>query len=167
MCLRTRIVVYLLLLSTGTDLYSQGLSHQVIVPVAGLLSSGKVHYSQTIGEVAVEVFSSSEFVLTQGFQQPGIKLIKENPPPGNGVKVYPNPVTDFVTVELFGTGTRTFLIDFFNISGTIIRSDKFEFIDQYWLCRQFPVGNYSRGLFFIKIISTDGKINRTFKIEKL
>jgi hypothetical protein len=167
MCLKIRILLYFLLLVAWTNLLSQSLSQQVIVPVAGLQSSGKIHFSQTVGETAVEVFTSTESVLTQGFQQPGIKFIKENPPSGNGVKVYPNPVTDFVTIELFGTGTRTFHIEFFSISGTILRSEKFEFADNYWLCQPFSVENYSKGLFFIRIMSTDGLINRTFKIEKL
>jgi len=167
MYLRARIIGCLLLLGAGFNLFSQSLSHQVIVPVAGLQSSGKIHYSQTVGEAAVAMIGCTEYVFTQGFQQPGIIMKKETPPPGNGVKVYPNPVTDFVTIELFGSGTRTFLIDFFNISGTIIRTEKIEFNDQYRLCQPFPVGNFTKGLFLIRIMSTDGLINRTFKIEKL
>ncbi len=167
MYLRAGITGCLLLIGAGINLFSQSLSHQVIVPVAGLQSSGKVHYSQTVGEAAVEVIGCTEYVFTQGFQQPGIVLKKETPPPGNGIKVYPNPVTDFVTIELFGSGSRTFLIDFINISGTIIRTEKIEFCDQYWLCQPFSVEKYSKGLFLIRIISTDGLINRTFKIEKL
>ncbi len=167
MYLRVRIFLYFLLLGAASDILSQGLSHQVIVPVASLQCTGSVHYSQTIGESVVEVIGCIDFTFTQGFQQPGIKLKKENPPPGNGVKVYPNPVTDFVNIELFGTGTRSFLIDFFNISGSIIRSEKYEFANQYWFCQPFSVENYSRGLFFIRITSTDGLISRTFKIEKL
>lgn len=167
MYLKIRIFGCLLLILAGTNLYSQGLSNQVIVPVAGLQTSSKVHYSQTVGEAAVEVIGSSEYVFTQGFQQPGIKIVKENPPPGNGVKVYPNPVFDLVNIEMFGNVTRTFLIDFISISGTIIRSEKFEFKDQYWFCQPFSVTDYSRGLFLIRIKSTDGSINRVFKIEKL
>ncbi len=167
MYLKTRIIACLLFLGTGLNLLSQGLSHQVIVPVAGLQSSGKVHYSQTGGEAAVEVIGCTEYVFTQGFQQPGIVLNKTTPPPGNGVKVYPNPVTDFVTIELFGSVSRTFLIDFLNISGTILRTEKIVFNDQYWLCQPYSVENYSKGLFLIRIMSTDGLINRTFKIEKL
>ncbi len=167
MYLKIRIFACLLLLGAGTNLHCQGLSNQVIVPVAGLQSSTKVHYSQTVGEAAVEVIGCTEYVFTQGFQQPGIKIVKDNPPPGNGVKVYPNPVFDFVNIEMFGDMTRTFIIDFISISGTIIRSEKFEFKDQYWFCQPFAVEKYSRGLFLIRIKSTDGVINRVFKIEKL
>jgi hypothetical protein len=167
MYLGIRSYIVFLLLGGWATLSSQGLSHQVIVPLAGLVKTEKLHYSQTVGEAAIEVFGCSDYVFTQGFQQPGIRLKTENPPPGNGVKVYPNPVSDFVTIELFGTGSRTFVIDFFNISGIMIHTEKYEFNDNYWLCQPFSVEKYSRGMFFIRILSTDGVINRTFKIEKL
>jgi len=167
MQLGIRFFAALLFFGGQITISSQGLSHQVIVPVAGLQNGAKVHYSQTLGEAAVEVMACPAFVFTQGFQQPGLKKKSDIPPPGNGVKVYPNPVTDFVTIELFGNCRRTFKIDFFSISGVLLWSEKIEFNDNYWYCRPFDVENYSRGLFLIRIISTDGLINRSFKIEKL
>lgn len=167
MYLNARILLFLIILDSGTDLFSQTLSHQVLVPVAGVSSTGTISYSQTIGETAVEVISSSDYVFTQGFQQPGIKFSKDTPPPGNGVKVYPNPVTDYVNIELFGNEARSFIIEFVNISGTTLISEKLLFNDQYWYNKQFPVKTFSRGLFFIRIISSDGMISRIFKIEKL
>ncbi len=167
MYLGKRIHIVLLLFWSCKILLSQGLSHQVIVPVGAVQCTPAIHYSQTIGEAAVEIFRNTDLVLTQGFQQPGIRLKTENAPAGNGLKVYPNPVRDYVTVELYGTGKRTFIIDFFNITGSITRTEKIEFSDTYWLCQPFSVEHYSQGLFFIRITSTDGIFNRTFKIEKL
>jgi hypothetical protein len=149
------------------DISAQELTLQVLVPVAGVSSSGSINYSQTIGETAVEVINSSDFVFTQGFQQPGIKYSKENPPPGNGVKVYPNPVTEYVTVELFGSDTREFKIEFFTISGIMLKVENLGFKNQYWHIQQYSVEKFSKGLFFIRIVSEDGVINRIFKIEKV
>ncbi|HAM09987.1 MAG: hypothetical protein A2X05_14080 [Bacteroidetes bacterium GWE2_41_25] len=160
-------VLIIFLLGSVGNVFSQELTHQVLVPVAGVSSNGSINYSQTIGETAVEILNCSNFVFTQGFQQPGIKFSKENPPPGNGVKVYPNPVTDYVTIELFGTETREFRIEFFNISGTMLRVENIVFKDQYWYNQQYSVERYIKGLFFIKVTSEDGVINRTFKVEKL
>jgi len=160
-------VLILFLFFSLANISAQELTHQVLVPVAGVISAASINYSQTIGETAVEIINCSDFVFTQGFQQPGIKLSKENPPPGNGVKVYPNPVTDFVTIELFGNITREFRIEFFAISGTILRLENLVFKDQYWYIQQYSVEKFSKGLFFIRIFSEDGVMNRTFKIEKL
>jgi hypothetical protein len=162
-----RILILLFLLGSGTDLFSQQLSHQVLVPLAGVIKAGSVDYSQTIGETAVEVFTATDIVFTQGFQQPCMQMSKENPPPGNGVKVFPNPVTDMINIELFGEGSRTFIIDIINISGTIVRSEKLDFPDKFWQIEHFNVEQFSRGLFFVRVISGDGLISRTFKIDKM
>lgn len=82
--------------------YSQQLSHQVLVPAAGVIATAGINYSQTVGETSVEIFTSSDYLLTQGFQQPRIKFIPVNIPPGHGVMIYPNPVVDIVNIVLFG-----------------------------------------------------------------
>lgn len=160
------ILILLLLLCSGRDLFSQHLSHQVLVPVAGVTLAGNISYSQTIGETAVEIFSSSDYVFTQGFQQPGIKLNPGSLVVGNGVDVYPNPAIDNVTIKLFGDVSRDFRIEIINITGAIVMSDKLSFIDNYYLEKVIPFGKFNKGIYFVRVISTDKTINRTFKIEK-
>jgi hypothetical protein len=161
------IILMLFLPALWTDVFPQQLSHQVLVPVAGLSVKASVNYSQTVGETAIVIFKSSDFIITQGFQQPSVKLIYEKPPQGSGVKVYPNPVTDFLTIELFGNEARVFRIDFINITGTIVFSDKKEFDSQFWYREPFNIENLPRGIYLIRITSEDRFINRSFKIEKV
>jgi hypothetical protein len=161
----TKVLVLFLLVSS-TNIYSQQLDRQILVPVAGLASGGSVVYSQTVGETAITIVGSTDFLLTQGFQQPGIKLSPEKPPAGSGVKVYPNPVTDFLTIELFGNGTRTFRIEIINFNGTIVFTDKKVLSDQFWIKEPYNVENLIKGLYLVRIMSEDGIINQTFKIEK-
>src|SRR5450759_966894 len=94
-----RYLLLIVLLGLGDNLFSQQLTQQVLVPVAGIASTSSVSFSQTIGEAAVELVSSSDFILTQGFQQPGVKLVWEPPHVGNGFNVYPNPATDHITIK--------------------------------------------------------------------
>lgn len=162
----TRVLMFLLL-AYQADTIAQQLSHQVLVPVAGIISTGDVNYTQTVGETAVEIIGSSDFVFTQGFQQPGIKFSKEIVPTGNGVKVYPNPVTDYLYVELFGSGARSFRIDIINLTGSVIQNEKLVFNDQFWHQEPISFEQFSTGLYFVRIISEDGIINRTYKIEKM
>jgi hypothetical protein len=160
-------ILFLFLFVLWGNLLSQQLSHQVLLPLAGVASNGNLSYSQTVGETAVEVVSGSAFVLTQGFQQPCINFSGEKPPEGNGVKVYPNPATDFIKIELFGEVARSFRIDLINISGAIIWSEKFVFTGKFWHHEEVPAEKLVIGLYFIRVISDDGLINRIFKIEKL
>jgi hypothetical protein len=150
-----------------TCVFSQQLSHQVLVPLAGLASDATINYSQTVGETAVQIVGCEAFVFTQGFQQPGIKKLDVEPPPGNGIKVYPNPATEYLYIELFGETARTFRIDFINITGTIVFTDKRVFYDQFWYKEPYNIENLIRGFYLIRVSTEDKTINRIFKIEKI
>ena len=146
---------------------SQHLSHQVLVPAAGVAAGNGVNYSQTMGETAVQIFNPGEFILTQGFQQPRLKIKTGPPPQGSGVKVYPNPAIDYVNVELFGESSRSYVITIINVNGIMVYSDQISFTQNYWEVREIPIMGLARGLYFIRVISTDGVISRSFKIEKM
>ena len=165
---KSSIVLILFLISgTGLSLFSQQLSNQVLVTVAGVTNSGSISYSQTIGETAVELFSSSDYIFTQGFQQPCISLVPTDLPDGNGVDVYPNPATDNVTIKLFGDVSREFRIELITITGTVVITEKVSCLDKYYLKKIIPVGFLTKGLYFIRVLSTDNSINRTFRIDKM
>jgi hypothetical protein len=161
-----RIIVFCLPV-LWTNLLSQQLSHQVLVPLAGVTSTSNLSYSQTVGETAVEITGCSYYIFTQGFQQPGIKFSDEKPPEGSGIKVYPNPATDYLTIELYGEKARTFKIEFINIAGNVIRTERKIFGDQYWFKDPWYVKDLVSGFYMIRIISEDGLTNRTFRIEKI
>jgi hypothetical protein len=159
-------VLILLFLCPWVKGFSQQLSHQVLVPAAGLVSNSKINYSQTIGETAVEIISSG-FILTQGFQQPGM-LNKDNPQPlGTGVDVYPNPARDHLFVKLFGQDPRNFRIEIITIAGTIMSTSTIDFITTYNYEMRIDINSLTLGIYFVRVSSDDSKINRVFKIEKM
>jgi Secretion system C-terminal sorting domain len=161
------VLLLLLILCSGTNLFSQELSQQVLVPVAGVSSTASINYSQTIGETAVEIISCPEYTFTQGFQQPIMTFLPGIVPAGNGVEAYPNPATDIVTIKLFGQEPRDFRIDVLNIAGTIVYTENVCFTDKYYLEKAIPVSQLYKGIYFVKVFSKDGVISRTFKIEKM
>ena len=160
-------VFILLLLLSCTNAFSQQLSNQVLVPAAGLATAGVVTYSQTVGETAVEIMSNAGFDLTQGFQQPSIKISTDVIPEGTGVDVYPNPATDFINVKLFGDEARKFRVDLINVTGMIVNSTTLSFIAKYYYIQQIEVTSLKYGFYFVRVTSDDGKIHRVFKIEKM
>jgi len=164
---KTLIIILMIFPGFTPDLFSQHLSHQVLLPAAGVKLVPGINYSQTIGETAVTIFSSSGYVLTQGFQQPRITFVPVIQPPGNGVDVFPNPATYNLVVRLFGDVSRDFRIEIMTITGTIILSDEISFSGTYYHEEVFPVEYLKNGLYFVRITSMDKVINRTFKIEKL
>jgi hypothetical protein len=164
--LKEKILIALIILS-GKQALSQQLSQQVLSPAAVVIYCSGISYSQTVGETAVEIFSSADYVLTQGFQQPRINKLPGDPPQGYGVKVYPNPAREYFYVELYGETGKTMQITVTNLSGTTLYSAEESFTGKYWNIHEIPVSGFSTGLYFIQVISKDKTIRRSFKIEKL
>jgi hypothetical protein len=158
------LVALIFLMTNG---YSQQLSMQVIVPAASVILAGGIDFSQTIGETAVEEISSPDYILTQGFQQPKLKVKLVNNNEGNGVKAYPNPAVDYVNVELWGDISREFRITVINMNGTIVYSKELSFAGKYWHIEEVPISTLSKGLYFVSAVSKDGVIYRSFKIDKM
>lgn len=162
-----RTIIPLLCMFSGIVSHAQHLSNQVIVPLGGVVSGNGVFLSQTIGETAVELFTTELHDLTQGFQQPSVKLMPGTKPQGNGVKVYPNPAFEDVKVEFFGDQKGAYTVTVINLSGTIVFTDNIYFIGDYWQIINIPASGFSKGIYFVKVVSEDGVVNRTFKIDKM
>jgi hypothetical protein len=162
----TKVLILLLLFSSATG-FSQRLSHQVLVPAAGLASSGGINYSQTIGETAIEIISGSGFIFTQGFQQPGMKGTLDPPHQGTGVDVYPNPATNILNIKLFGDSARIFRVEIISLTGTIVSTLTLEFITKYYYVHEIDVTSLKIGFYFVRVTSDDSAIKRVFKIEKM
>lgn len=160
-------ILFLLLLFAPANGFSQQLSNQVLVPAAGITTAGVISYSQTIGETAVELVGNSEFELTQGFQQPSMKISTDPVPEGTGVDVYPNPATDFINVKFYGDDPRNFRVDLINVTGMVVNSLTVSFASKYYYIQQIEVNSLKYGFYFVRITSDDGKIVRVFKIEKM
>jgi hypothetical protein len=152
---------------TGVASFAQELSNYIMVPAANVVTKGSVYYRQTIGETAVSIIGRSGFVLTQGFQQPGIQVIDEDIPNGNGVNVYPNPVSEYIEIKLFGDSARKFKIDLINFAGRVIKTGTIEFFDAYFYIQRWEAGEFIPGFYIVRVVSEDGVINRSFKIEKI
>lgn len=163
---KTGIIALFLVAGLCPPLFSQHLSHQVMVSAGNTVITDGYSLSQSAGEAAVTILTQ-DFVLTQGFQQPGIIFTDIVQPPGNGLEVYPNPVSDKLMIKFFGDVARDYNIEIMTITGNALISDELSFTGTYYLEKVIPVQNLKSGIYFIHITSRDKLIKRTFKIEKL
>jgi hypothetical protein len=163
---KTKVFIVIFLF-TGMTCLAQQLSNQVMLPAAGLATAGVLSYSQTIGETAVEIINNSGFILTQGFQQPGIIAPALTAHSGTGVDVYPNPVTDFINIKLFSDKAHKIKIELISLNGEINNSMTLDFPSEYYYVQQIQVTRLIIGFYFVRVRSEDGVINRIFKIEKM
>ncbi len=86
---------------------------------------------------------------------------------GTGILVYPNPVTDYMIIELYGERAKTILIEIINFTGRIVYSHKEVFNNGFYYKDNHYVGDLMQGLYLIRFTTNDGMLNRVYKIEKL
>jgi hypothetical protein len=166
MIVKIRVFILMLLFS-GAVSSAQLLTNQVMLPCVGLSTAGVLSYSQSVGETAVEIFSSSGYVLTQGFQQPLFKISDPVIPVGTGVELYPNPATDYIYVKLFGEKARNMSIEIISFTGTIVSKLDLDFTTKYYIIQEIEISKLKIGFYLVRVTSDDGVINRIFKVEKM
>lgn len=164
--LKRGIFIFFVLISCGI-ISAQELSHQVLVPLALVSNQGEINISQTVGEAMVDFIHCTNYDLTQGFQQPRVKIIDPLPPMGNGVKVFPNPVKRDLVIEMFGETSIEYDVTIFGIGGSIYYRNSYPCEGNFWHRIIIDVSSYQRGLFFVRVESKDSRIARMFKIEKM
>ena len=173
-----RFITGIFLLMICTYLFPQKsdrLSHQVLVPAGNIVTHTGLTYQQTIGETAVEVSLPSFYNLSQGFQQP--RFIPEQKLPdreGNGVDFFPNPLTESseagpwaLTIRVYGVMARHYRIFIYTLPGSLMYTDELDLSAEHDYRHKVSLVHYNKGIYVANVISTDGVINRSFKIEKL
>jgi hypothetical protein len=148
------------------------LSHQVMVPAAGIITAGGTSYQQTVGEAAVEIFVLSPHILTQGFQQPRFVPSEDTTHfNGNGVAFYPNPLRESVNyvfnIRVYGEISRNYNLIITNLAGSVIFTGNADLYGKHDYIYPVDMSSFSNGIYVARVISTDGLINRSFKVAKL
>jgi len=176
--MRRLLTCTVLTLLTGSLAFSQRsyeLSHQVLVTAASVEpTKDGISYQQTVGETAVEITLPDIYILTQGFQQPRfIPKIDLPVREGNGVDFFPNPVTqgavkpDIFNIRMYGVLGRHYYIIITNLPGAVMYTAEKEYSTIHDEIHEVDLQSYSDGIYVARVWSTDGVIDRSFKIEKL
>lgn len=122
----------------------------------------------TIGEVVSDTYTSSANITTMGFHQPetmGVaSLIKEQ---GSNLEVlvFPNPVSDVLTINLEGLTPSDYKLELFDGIGKLVISNEYSVSSQTQTSK-LNLEGYAAGNYYLKISSANG-FNKTVKINKI
>ena len=110
-------------------------------------SSGSI--SWTLGEVAIETLSETNYILTQGFQQSKLTVtaINDLKVPGIELSVYPNPTNSFLSIEVKTDKQRDLLLSLFDLNGRLILQKKMTGNKQ-----TINMQNYKSGTYILKVM---------------
>lgn len=124
-------------------------------------SGGAVSYS--VGQIVYLTNSNSNFSVMQGVQQPfeiSVILGIENSLIDLQIQTYPNPTTDYLTLNIEHVKLQDLNYQLLDISGKIIEVKKIANTTE-----TIRMGHLSSAIYFLKIV-TGNKELKTFKIIK-
>ena len=124
-------------------------SPSVISSSGDSYSNGSVIMDYTLGEIVVETHTNSSTILTQGFHQGVLKVNTEVVNIDIKTKVYPNPTTNFLIIELEKNVNADILV--YDINGKIVIKDRLNNEQQ----KQLDFGFLKQGNYLLHINIAD------------
>jgi len=141
---------------------AQEISQEIISSSGNYSDGSSGQLSWTLGDLAIETYSSGDVSLTQGFQQPVYEVMTafENLEYNFAVQVYPVPSSDFITVE-FDEIQNDLEVVLYNLQGEIVLYKKVE-SETITL----DLNNLSPSEYILKIINKENNLLKSCKIVK-
>lgn len=160
-------LTYLLLMLLCPWAAGQSLGTKLMGTTGDFKSNNGYSLSYSVGELSVSTSPGETYFFTQGFQQPDTMVSRR--PPGSGpqaIEVFPNPFQTNLYVNIFIDESPEFWIEVYNLKGSKVYQEKYT--DIYYGSQRILNGqSLPKGLYFIKIYSTNGKKIEKFKLVKM
>ena len=131
--------------------FGQILSPSVVSSSGDSYSNGGVIMDFTVGEIVIETFSNSANILTQGFHQGDLKVTTAVVNLDVKTKIYPNPTTNFIIIELEKNVNAELLV--YDINGKIVIKDNLNEEQK----KQLDFSFLNQGNYFLHINTADKK----------
>lgn len=118
--------------------------------------------SWTLGETLTDTYINNQSVLTQGFQQPTLKVtsITELPGLDYSITAFPNPAKEYVKLKIEKDNVDGMQYDLLDMSGKVIESKKIQNAET-----EISFSDLIPATYFIRITENDIEI-KIFKIVK-
>ena len=139
----------LLLLCVPLIGFGQITSPSVISSSGNSYNNGGVNMDYTLGEIVVETQTNTTTILTQGFHQGVLKVNTSVENIDIKTKVYPNPTTNFIIIELEKNVNADILV--YDINGKLVLKDKLNDENQ----KQFDFSFLKQGNYLLHINIAD------------
>jgi len=142
---------------------SQVAKQDVIASAGGYNTATGISLSWTLGETIVPTFSSSNLILTHGFQQQLIiTSVEENLESLVKITLYPNPAIDVINLVFDEPLDGEVQVTVMNFMGKLVRTD---FMESAMVEKQIDLHDLPGGIYFLRL--TKGKLSNVYKVVKL
>lgn len=145
-------IPFFMLLFAFTAVFAQqpSVSPQVIASAGNSGSAGSYIIDWTLGETVIETIEGTNNILTQGMHQTKLVVTgtEELIFPGLEVKVYPNPTSDILMIEIIQSGNDIFSYELTDIAGRKIALRQMQSDIE-----ELDMSNYVSGIYMIRVIN--------------
>ncbi len=138
------------------------IGQQVVASGGGDHASGAARISYTIGEPVIETVAASGSTLTQGFNQPWADIttvVEEAVTDPGAVTVYPNPVRHILHIAVNGAADADRFI-LHDAAGRQVTDGRISSS-----LTELNMEPYASGSYYLRVLGTDDKTQRSFKIS--
>jgi hypothetical protein len=153
--------IYTSILTIFTTLtFAQTNTLQVVGSAGNSTTSGNAQLNWTIGEPIVNTATSTNNVLTQGFNQGLLLITAIDDLKNTSITIQPNPTSDFAIIKLDDPNLSNAQYTLTDINGKVIQQNKIE-------NKQTSVSfqDLANATYFIQVLTNNQK-SKTFKIIK-
>jgi hypothetical protein len=148
--------------------HTQTLSPSVLPSAAGTDIAKGIRLDWTLGELAIETASTTNYLYTQGFHQPVI-ILKSKPLLNNillqdySITVFPNPVTSSFNVAVKSKADNNVYLTLTDFNGRIVYSSA---VIRKGYQTQVDMRTMASGVYLLSITNPFGVVIGTYKIVK-
>lgn len=138
---------------------AQSVSSDIINSTGFYYNSSNISVDVSIGETAIETYSQSSVLLTQGFLQPKIDLNNNtNKTAFYKIKYFPNPVENELYIDL-GNLKSEFTVAIYTVTGALVSTAHINEKMNKIQCSEWSSGNY-----FVRVFNNE--FSQSFLINK-
>jgi hypothetical protein len=143
---------------------AQSFQHNAVVPAAGTNSTATISLEWTLGDLATSSFTLGESLFTQGFNQPFINSLKNDPiVNAPEIRMLPNPTSSFVQVVVDDQKQGMYLVSITDITGRNAIDRTRLFVSKI----SINVASLAAGSYLVTVYNSAGVRVQTRKLIKL
>ena len=157
----------ILVLLLPVNILAQMASPHVLSSAGDQFENVSTSISYTVGETNIITLTAGDFVLLQGFQQPGDEAtsIPDMEEMKLKLRTWPNPVKDLLYLQIDSEVSTDLVVEIFDILGRIQHISKFESPlqpDPY----SIDMSEDRSGMYILKIRAADRSVSEVIRIRK-
>lgn len=158
-------ILILIITCVLSNIYSQKISQKVIASCGTIFENLGYRLSFTVGESVIATFQSPNYTLGQGFHQNSLLVTSTGDLSIlNQFNVYPNPVSEFINLELVNTKIREeYKLKILSSKGELLIEDS---IDLAFRKKSYAVSSFTSGMYFLLLLDEHGH-QAFFKVIKI